>query len=198
MTLVWDLGREGLLFWGSFSKQVQSEDGWFCTSEIGVVFRCVKWMLYLIFLYICKMNASITDISHKTRNGGCCLLLANVHWWIHEQPGTWRVETLEGVSVFPYLTCIIHLSLQATISIIYRPPVVSSCLSAFSVTFKHFVNEFYKELAPEGRCNKKQALWVGSGAMCVQHHKLVKNECLFWKGEGRNTNCNLSFLLNKC
>lgn len=116
---------------------------------------------------------SIIDISQKTGNGDCCLLLDDVPWWIHEQPGTWRAETLEGVSVSLYLTCIVHLSLQATISIIYRPPVVSSCLSAFSVTFKHFVNEFYKELAPEGRWNKKQALWVGSGAMCVQHHELL-------------------------
>ncbi|KAM6074025.1 aarF domain-containing protein kinase 1 isoform 2-T4 [Chlamydotis macqueenii] len=34
-------------------------------------------------------------------------------------------QTLEGVSVSLYLTYIIHLSLQATISIVYRPPVTA-------------------------------------------------------------------------
>lgn len=58
-----------------------------------------------------------------------------------------------------------HLSLQATISIIYRPLVLSLCLSACSMTSKHLINEFYRQSAPEGRCNMKQALLVGSHAM---------------------------------
>lgn len=110
---------------------------------------------------------------------GYCLFLEDIHWWIHEQPETWRTEA-GGGSVSLYLTWIMYLSLQATVSIIYRPPVLSSCLSAYSMTFKHFINEFYRESAPEGRCNKKQSLLVGWGAMLFICAGCTVNYCEKW------------------
>lgn len=177
--LVWEIwGEEGRCFEDHSQSKGEVRMGNYVLLRL-----CGFLDLYNNSLASSLLHPSVDHCSRKCENGDCQPNRLLHSPWGYSLMNPWAArskETLEGLSVSLYLASIILLSFLAVISIIYRPPVVDSCLSAYSMTFKHFINEFYRESASDGRCHKKQALWVGLGAVLFICASCTMNCCEEW------------------